>query len=264
MKTYGFIKILTSASIVIAVVSSFTSCISITKSTLRESVPPVIEINNCEITSSGAVYMNIFGYIKADFVPASVKIVCDDLVIYCDPLIVEDTAKADYIFITHNHLDHFSKKDIDKLIKPETVLIAPKNITKKYSHIENYSAKTGTLSNLGKIQFEVVESYNTNSKIHKKGSNFVGYVIAFDTTRIYIAGDTDFIPEMKELVDIAVAIVPIGEGRTAMNPEDAAEAVNMINPAIAIPVHYELNKNKERIFLENVNDPIEVRFFQNY
>ena len=264
MKTNGFIKILTSASIIIAVVSSFTSCISITKSTYRESEPTVLQIYNCEISSSEAVYMNIFGYIKTDFVPASVKIVCADLVIYCDPLIVEDTAKADFIFITHDHPDHFSKKDINKLIKPETVLIAPKNITGKYSYIENHPAKIGTRTNLGKIQFEVVESYNINSKIHKKGSNFVGYVIVCDATRIYIAGDTDFIPEMKELSDITVAIVPIGEGKTAMNPEDAAEAVNMINPAIAIPVHYELNKNREKGFLEKVNDRIEVRFFQSY
>lgn len=259
MKTRLFFRIS-----IIAVFASFISCISINKSTYRESEPNVFQIDNCEISSSGAVYMNIFNYIKTDFVPASVKIVCADLVIYCDPLIVEDTAKADFIFVTHDHPDHFSKKDIDKLIKPETVLIAPESIARKYGHIENHSAIIATQTDLGKIKFEVVESYNINSKIHKKGSNFVGYVIVCDTTRIYFAGDTDLIPEMKELRDITVAIVPIGEGKTAMNPEDAAEAVNMINPAIAIPVHYELNKNRENRFLENVNDMIEVRFFQKY
>jgi len=208
--------------------------------------------------------MNYFGMIKADFMPSSVKIACKDIVIYCDPLVVEDTSKADYIFITHNHLDHFSKTDINQLIKPQTVLIAPENITNKYKHIVHHTAKIGAETELEKIRFEVIASYNLKSKMHTKCDNFVGYVITCDNTRIYIAGDTDFIPEMKDLKNISVAIVPIGEGKTAMDPESASEAVNLINPKIAIPVHYYLNKNRERSFLEKVNKSIEVRLFQDY
>ncbi len=263
MSSNRFRKISIFASVVIAVIVSFSSCISITKSTFREPVARVIEAGDCQVSSSGAVFMNFFGVIKGDFMPSSVKIACKDIIIYCDPLVVEDTSKADYIFITHNHLDHFSKTDINKIIKPQTVLIAPENITNKYKHILHHSAKTGAETELKKIRFEVIASYNLKSKMHTKGDNFVGYVITCDNTRIYIAGDTDFIPEMKDLKNISVAIIPIGEGKTAMDPESASEAINLINPKVAIPVHYYLNKKREQHFLENVNKSIEVRLFQD-
>jgi L-ascorbate metabolism protein UlaG (beta-lactamase superfamily) len=241
----------------------FSSCISISKSTFREPVPKVIEVSACKISSTGAVFLKMFGFIKIDFMPASVKIDYDQIVIFCDPLVVEDTMKADYIFITHNHLDHFSKTDINKLLKPTTVIIAPKTVLKKYKHISNHAAKVGSIYNLDEIQCEVVESYNTNSNIHKKGDKCVGFVITCDTTRIYIAGDTDFIPEMKDLEEITVAIIPIGEGKTAMNPESAGQAVNLINPKIAIPVHYELNQNRENDFVKNVNNPVVIKLFHD-
>ena len=228
----------------------FSSCISITKSTLREPIPKVIEMNGCKLSSTGAVYLKMFGFIKADFVPNSVKMVYNGKVVYCDPLNVEDTLKADYILITHNHMDHFSKSDMNHLLKPSTILIAPKKVTKKFKHVKHHTAGIGNTYNFGEIQVEAVEAYNIGSKLHKKGNNFVGYVISCDSTRIYIAGDTDFIPEMKNLNGIAVAIVPIGEGKTAMNPLTGGEAVNAINPNFAIPVHYELNQNRESDFLE--------------
>lgn len=74
----------------------------------------------------------------------------------------------------------------------------------------------------------------------------VGYVITCDKIRIYHAGDTDFIPEMNKLKDITFALVPLGEGNTAMNPETAARAVNVIQPEFAGPMHYELIFKKRR------------------
>lgn len=238
------------------------SCITIKQSSLRVPNSEKIEIGNCKISSSGAIYMNIFGIIKTDFIPASTKIEFRDLTLYTDPLVIDDTSKADYIFITHNHPDHFSKSMIDQLTIPETIIIGPKTVTKKLKHYNTKTISIGDKVDFGDIKCEVVESYNLNSSMHKKGSNFVGYLISCDTINIYVAGDTDFIPEMKELKDITVAIIPIGEGKTAMNPQTAAEAVNLIKPKVVIPIHYELEQNREKEFLELVNEGIEVKYFQ--
>ncbi len=217
---------------------------------------------NCKISSTGAVYMNIFGMIKIDFLPAGCKIEMDSIVVYADPVVVEDTVKADYIFITHNHLDHFLKKDVKKLSKSGTLIIGPKSVTKKIKETGTKTVSIGDTIDFGRIKYEVVESYNTRSKIHKKGSNYVGYVISCDTTRIYVAGDTDLIPEMEELENITVAIIPIGEGKTAMDPQSAAKAISIIRPELVIPVHYELKQGREEEFLKWVDDEVRVTFFQ--
>jgi L-ascorbate metabolism protein UlaG (beta-lactamase superfamily) len=249
---------------VIIIIIVFQSCIKIKHSPLREPNPESIEIAGCTISSTGAVYMNIFGIIKADFISAGVKIKSDDILLYIDPLVIDDTAKADYIFITHNHLDHFSMPDIHKLSKPETIIIGPEPVTKKLQGKIVKTVSVGDTLDMGSVKYEVVESYNLNSKIHKKGNKNVGYIISCDTTRIYIAGDTDFIPEMEAFENITVAIIPIGEGKTAMNPQTASKAANLINPRIVIPIHYELEQNREKEFLELVDKHIEVKFLNSH
>jgi L-ascorbate metabolism protein UlaG (beta-lactamase superfamily) len=221
-------------------------------------------MTNCRISLTGAVYMNIFGLIKIDFQPASIKVEFDDKFLYIDPFVTDDSTKADYIFITHNHLDHFSMSDINKLLKRESIVIGPKSVTKKFKDYETKTVSIGDTVNLDRIRYEVVESYNFKSNMHKKGSKYVGYVISIDTTRIYVAGDTDFIPEMGDLKNISVAIVPIGEGKTAMNPQSAANAINLIKPKIVIPVHYELGKNREQDFLKHVDKDIKVKFIDDF
>jgi len=254
------------ASLIILIVGMmFQSCIKIVQSSYRIPNPKCIEAGNCKISSTGAVYLNLFGLIKTDFVTAGIKIEFDSLLIYIDPLVVDDTTKADYIFITHNHLDHFSKTDIKKLTKPETIFVGPgtisKNISKNFRNNILKTVVTGDNIDFGKIKCEVVYSYNLKSKMHKKGNDNVGYIISCDSTRIYIAGDTDFIPEMKDLKNITVAIIPIGTGKTAMNPVDAAKAANLIHPKIVIPIHYELGKNREKEFSNLVDKDIDVQFF---
>jgi L-ascorbate metabolism protein UlaG (beta-lactamase superfamily) len=239
----------------------FQSCIKIIPSSFRMPNPPVIEAGKCKISSTGAVYLNMFGIIKTDFVTAGIKIEYDSLIIYVDPLNVDDTVKADIIFITHPHPDHFSKTDIKKLSKPETMLAGPESVTKKIKNQFAETVRIGDKIDFLKVQCEVVESYNIKAPMHKKGNNNVGYILSFDSTRIYIAGDTDFIPEMEKLKNITVAIIPIGTGKTAMNPQAAAKAANLIHPGMVIPVHYELGKNKEKEFKELVDKSIEVRFF---
>ncbi len=238
------------------------ACISIKKSDLRKPERKIIQIDDCKISSTGAVYMKILGFMKADFMPASVKIQTDSLLLYIDPIIVEDTIVADYIFITHNHLDHFSKNDINKISDKNTLIVAPKTVTKKLKNKKTKTVSIGDKYIFKKFNVEVVESYNINSSLHKKGNKFVGYVITYNATRIYIAGDTDFIPEMEELKNITVAIIPIGEQKTAMNPQTASKAANIIKPDIVIPIHYELELNREKDFCKLVDKNIEVKFFR--
>ena len=240
----------------------FQSCITFKHSTLRKQNFEPLKIENCKISSTGAVYMNWGGIIKADFMPAGIKIEMDDIILYADPLVVDDTVKADYIYITHSHLDHFSKPDIKKLSNLETIIIGPKTVTKKIKDNPFKTVHIGEKYDFGRVKCEVVESYNVNSKIHKKGDKFVGYVLTCDNVRIYIAGDTDLIPEMEELENISVAIIPIGTGKTAMDPNSAAKAANLIKPRIVIPIHYEMKLNKENEFIEKVNKDIEVWLVQ--
>jgi L-ascorbate metabolism protein UlaG (beta-lactamase superfamily) len=182
--------------------------------------------------------------------------------LYIDPLVVNDTDKADYIFITHNHLDHFSKTDIEKLSKPETIFLSPETVSKKIKDHFVETVQIGDTIYLDKIRCEIVESYNVKAPMHKKGNDNVGYIISYDSTRIYVAGDTDLIPEMEKLKNITVAIIPIGTGKTAMNPQVAAKAANMIHPKIVIPIHYKLGQNSEKEFSDLVEKTIDVQFFQ--
>jgi L-ascorbate metabolism protein UlaG (beta-lactamase superfamily) len=223
--------------------------------------PQSIETGKCKISSTGAVYLNMFGIIKTDFVSAGIKIEYDSLIIFVDPLEVDNPVIADFIFITHSHLDHFSKTDIKKLSKPETMLIGPGTIFEKIKNQFVETVRIGDKIDFVKIQCEVVESYNIKAPMHKKGNDNVGYILSCDSTRIYIAGDTDFIPEMEKLKNITVAIIPMGIGKTAMNPQIAAKATNLIHPKFVIPIHYELGKNKEKEFKELVDKNIDVQFF---
>ncbi len=96
--------------------------------------------------------------------------------------------------------------------------------------------KYGEFIHLGDIEIEVVPSYNRDKSFHPYGL-CNGYIINFGDTRIYHAGDTDIIPEMKDFKDIDVALLPVS-GVYVMNADEAAEACETIKPKLAIPMHY--------------------------
>jgi L-ascorbate metabolism protein UlaG (beta-lactamase superfamily) len=148
--------------------------------------------------------MNLAGIVKTDFLPASIKIEYQDLIIYIDPLVVADSANADYIFITHNHADHFSIPDTERLSNEDTQIIGPKSVTKKLKDLPVSTVYLDERYLLDDIRWEVIGSYNLkkgffNMPLHKRSDDFLGYVISLDTIRIYHAGDNDFIPEMTGL-----------------------------------------------------------------
>lgn len=187
--------------------------------------------------------------------------------IYFDPLKMEKRYDADYIFITHAHYDHFSKEDILNIKNDNTVIVCPfdlydncveigfsqKNIV-KVKPLEEYD--------FGILKFKTVYAYNINKPFHLKENNWVGYVLDFEGTSYYVAGDTDFLKENSN-IKVDVAFVPIG-GTYTMNADEAALFVNEIKPKKVIPIHYGMvvggPKDLETFTLK-VSKDIEVEVF---
>lgn len=156
-------------------------------------------------------------------------------IIYIDPYQIDDTEKADIILITHPHYDHLSLEDINKIRKENTIILAPEDARDKLSDFK--PVKPYQFLTIEGIKIETIPAYNTDKQFHPKEKNWVGYVIEINGKRIYHAGDTDLIPEMEELKDIDIAMLPIG-GTYTMDVTEAVQAVNIIEPKIAIPMHY--------------------------
>lgn len=172
---------------------------------------------------------------------SSIKIK-DNKIIYIDPFKIDkDYNDADIVFITHDHFDHYSEEDIDKVINENTIIIIPEELlTKILRKGINKNAVITVESNkeymVQGIKFETIPAYNTNKTFHPKENDWVGYIITLDGIRYYIAGDTD-ITKKNRKVKCDVAFVPVG-GTYTMNYSEAAELVNIIKPKIAVPIHY--------------------------
>lgn len=162
--------------------------------------------------------------------------------IYIDPYHIEKNYNdADMIFITHDHYDHYSEEDIDKVRKNNTIFIVPENLLnkliKKGINDENIiTLDPGDAENIDGIKVEAIHSYNIDKPFHPKENNWLGYVIEIDGVRYYIAGDTD-ITEENKIIKCDVAFVPVG-GTYTMNFSEAAQLINIIKPKIAVPIHY--------------------------
>lgn len=158
----------------------------------------------------------------------------DDKVIYIDPYdIKEESHDADYIFITHDHYDHYDEQSIKKLKNDKTKIIVPTCLKEK----EHYMVVEPNQEYIiDKLLFQTIPSYNTNSSYHPKEKKYIGYNILINGLYYYIMGDTNRTPE-SDRVETDVCFVPIG-GTYTMNVEEAALYINDLNPSIAIPIHY--------------------------
>ncbi len=184
--------------------------------------------------------------------------------IYIDPFkINENRNDADLIFITHDHYDHYSEEDVDKVKNKDSIIIAPENLLKKLlkKGIEQNNivlVEPGQAYEARGIKFETVSAYNLGKPFHPKGNNWVGYIINIDGINYYIAGDTDLTNENKQ-VRCDVAFVPVG-GTYTMNYTEAAELINNIKPKIAVPIHYGSivgTKQDAEKFINLLNDGIQ-------
>jgi len=169
-------------------------------------------------------------------------------VVYIDPYnIPSDTEKADLILLTHSHYDHCSIVDMEKIIKEGTKIVLPADcqskITKFKIPIDIQIVESGEEINMGGINLRIVPAYNLDKPFHRKEDGWVGYLVKINGVVIYHAGDTDLIPEMQRLTGYQkegkklVALLPIG-GRFTMSVEEAVEAAKLIQPFLAIPMHY--------------------------
>lgn len=150
--------------------------------------------------------------------------------------------KANLILITHSHPDHFDPSAFNKITDTTTVMIynQASAILGKYSG-KAIVMKNGDVKTVKGLKIEAVPAYNIDQKrpdgtpFHPKGDGN-GYVITFGDKRVYIAGDTENIPEMKNLKNIDIAFLPMNLPYT-MTPEKVVEAVNLFHPKILYPYH---------------------------
>ncbi len=155
--------------------------------------------------------------------------------IYIDPYQLKGQPEpADLICITHAHHDHCSLQDIEKLLKPETVIVATPDCQGLKGQV--VALKPGESTLVGEVTVEAVPAYTIGKAFHPKANGWVGYIITLEGTRYYHAGDTDLIPEMKGY-QADVAFLPVG-GKYTMNAAEAAQAANIIRPKVAVPMHW--------------------------
>lgn len=163
--------------------------------------------------------------------------------VYFDPWQIEgEPHDADYVFVTHEHYDHFSPEDISKVIKYDGYLVVPESMAHLLSGIVTIPAENmitvrpGEKKEIARLLVEVYPAYNLNKPFHIKRNGWVGYVITMDAKRYFVAGDTDAVPEIRDIICDA-AFLPIG-GTYTMDAHEAAKLTMQMEPKVVIPTHY--------------------------
>ncbi len=155
--------------------------------------------------------------------------------VYVDPFQIAGGPAADIILITHEHYDHCSAEDVAKISGKETVIVTEKKSAQKLSGDVRTVAPGESVAVKG-VRIEAVPSYNIDKTFHPKENRWLGFLVEIDGVRIYHAGDTDFIPEMKD-IQADIALLPVS-GTYVMTAEEAVQAALAIGPKIAVPMHY--------------------------
>jgi L-ascorbate metabolism protein UlaG (beta-lactamase superfamily) len=162
-------------------------------------------------------------------------------VVYFDPWqLAGDLPTADLVLVSHQHGDHCSPPDIQKVSDAHTITVASKLAAEALPGAR--AVAPGDSFTLKGVEIEVVPAYNVSKfrapgvPFHPKSDQHVGYIVKMDGVRIYFAGDTDHIPEMKDFM-CDIALLPVS-GTYVMTVAEAAQAANMISPQIVIPMHY--------------------------
>lgn len=183
--------------------------------------------------------------------------------IYIDPFkIKENLNNAKFIFLTHNHYDHLSIEDIDKVINEETIIICTESCINNLKNYKNTKiiVKPNNIYNVSGIKFNTLASYNINKEFHKKEDGNVGYILNIENYVIAILGDTDLTDEAKNL-KCDILLIPIG-GKFTMNALEASNLANLLKPKLVIPIHYNSiigTKDDEKVFIKNLDKNINYK-----
>jgi L-ascorbate metabolism protein UlaG (beta-lactamase superfamily) len=209
-------------------------------------------------TSAGDLSITFLGHASLFMVFAGKKIYIDPFGQVAD---YSTLAKADIVISTHEHFDHLDPKALESILTPTTTLVMNPAGVKKIGN--GISMRNSDIKTIDGVLIEAVPAYNLlhmredGQPFHPKGEGN-GYIMTFGDIRMYIAGDTENIPEMNDIRDISVAFLPMNLPYT-MTPEMAAEAARVIKPRILYPYHY---GNTDVSILVNLLKPekgIEVR-----
>ena len=167
---------------------------------------------------------------------ASFRIAGAAAVVYIDPWKVQGAPHdADVVVVSHGHYDHMSPEDIAKVSKDGTVVVAPRDAAGQLAGARGVAP--GDTVTVRDVTVEAVASYNVAKAFHPKANRWIGAVITIDGKRIYYAGDTDLIPEMSDLKDVDLALLPVG-GTYTSDAAEAARACQAIGCAAAVPYHW--------------------------
>lgn len=175
------------------------------------------------------------------FGQASVKLQLNGKTIYVDPFNLTERDSADIILITHTHGDHLSAKDLALVSTKQTTIVAPADVLSMLSDTP-YATLTPIKPNQSisweGMEIKAVPSYNIvkNTK-HPKEKEWVGYILNLNGTLLYLTGDTERIPEMKDIT-CDIILLPLGQTYTMNSVEEAVDAVLDTKATIAIPIHY--------------------------
>lgn len=159
--------------------------------------------------------------------------------VYIDPYQLAFPSIGDMVLVTHDHPEHCDPNEIKWLRKGSTVIVCPESCGSKFIG-DIRVVKPGDVITVKGAKIEVLPAYTTNPR-HPAEAGGVGYIITMsDGTRVYHMGDTGLTSTMKEGI-ADVVLVPIS-GENTMNAEQAAEAVNLMKPKVAVPMHWLVNK----------------------
>jgi L-ascorbate metabolism protein UlaG (beta-lactamase superfamily) len=185
-------------------------------------------------TPSGKLTLTFIGHGSLMFEFNGKYIYIDPVSKYAD---YSNMPKASLILITHEHPDHFDTSAISKISQKSTQFIINSSV---FNLLKNGNVmKNGEKKSIEGIEIEAVPAYNITKgreNFHPKGRDN-GFILTLGNKRIYVAGDTENIPEMSDLKNIDIAFLPMNQPYT-MLPAQVAEATQRFNPKILYPYHF--------------------------
>jgi L-ascorbate metabolism protein UlaG (beta-lactamase superfamily) len=177
--------------------------------------------------------------------------------VYIDPWrLLDDSPLADLILVSHDHYDHYSPEDIEKISRPDTIIVANERAAALIGPRAQVLRPWQGGVVVGGVSVGAVPAYTLERAFHAKAYGGLGFIISMLRHEIYFAGDTDAIPEMDK-IGCDIALLPVG-GVFTMGYAEAAEVANRMRPAYAIPMHYGLevpgSQDDGRRFCELVDE----------